>query len=282
MDLHRHLAYFSAVATERHFGHAADELGITQPPLSQGIRRLEQHWGVRLFDRSARGVALTDAGAGLLPGAERLLRDADQLLAEARRLSDSRPVVRLAVVAELDGRLGDLVAAAARTAAGAGVQPEILTTRAAVDGVSAGRLELAAIDHPAVVDGCDAGEVHELPRRLLLPSTSTAERIGRVDVPLACSPRSGHPAAHDQMIDQLRRLGHPGTVRPVESGAEARALVAAGLACALVGGGDAAEGPWRVLPAEELPLRVRVVRRRLASDPELLRRLAGSAEAVLR
>jgi DNA-binding transcriptional LysR family regulator len=59
---------------------------MSQPPLSQRIRRLERHFGLRLFDRSARVVSLT--GAGRL------------LLAEARDL-----VQRSAALDELAGQL---------------------------------------------------------------------------------------------------------------------------------------------------------------------------------
>jgi DNA-binding transcriptional LysR family regulator len=83
----RHLRYFVAIASERHFTRAAAKLGIAQPPLSQQIRQLEDELGTRLFTRTARGVVLTAAGEAFLPHAEAAIRDVERATSDARRVS---------------------------------------------------------------------------------------------------------------------------------------------------------------------------------------------------
>lgn len=83
------LRAFSLVASERSFSKAARKLRLTQPAVSQAVRRLEKETGERIVDRSSRDGALTDAGEVLLDYANRLMRLSD----EARRaVSDLREV----------------------------------------------------------------------------------------------------------------------------------------------------------------------------------------------
>ncbi|MEL7524505.1 MAG: LysR family transcriptional regulator [Pseudomonadota bacterium] len=58
---------FEAAARNLSFTAAADEIGMTQSAVSQQVKSLEMRLGVPLFDRKARGLALTDHGRRLLP-----------------------------------------------------------------------------------------------------------------------------------------------------------------------------------------------------------------------
>src|SRR3546814_7639218 len=86
MVLHsRALDAFIAVAEELHFGNAAKRLHVSQPPLSQQIRRFEAQVGAALFVRSTRSVKLTPAGAVMLKKARQLVADGQAAVHAAQR-----------------------------------------------------------------------------------------------------------------------------------------------------------------------------------------------------
>ena len=76
----RHLRYFTAVAEARSFRAAAQQLHVSQPPLTRQVQQLEELLGVVLLERQPRGVELTAAGAVFLDEARNLLALAEQAL----------------------------------------------------------------------------------------------------------------------------------------------------------------------------------------------------------
>lgn len=70
--------YFRALAETGHFGRAAQRLHMSQPPLSRQIAALERDLGIRLFERTPKGVTLTAAGAQFLADSRDVLQLVDQ------------------------------------------------------------------------------------------------------------------------------------------------------------------------------------------------------------
>jgi len=89
----RQLRYFVAVAEERHFGRAADVLGITQPGLSQQIKNLERVIGAQLLERDKRHVALTKVGEVFLHYARLAIELTDRGLESARMAGHGKTTV---------------------------------------------------------------------------------------------------------------------------------------------------------------------------------------------
>lgn len=249
MDLTRHLRFFTAVADARHFGDAARDLGMTQPPLSQGIRRLEDRLGVRLFDRDSRGVRITAQGQLLLPVARELLRLEGDFLDLAKDLVLPNQV-RLGVASDLEDRIADVVGALATT--GQVVAPTVAGSVELVDLLRDGLLDLAVVRHPGVLDGLTAGPVLVVPTRLDSPAHHELAAFGLL--PVAVPPRHHQPPAHDQLVDALRRAGHSGRVVEAADGGQRRALAAAGVATRLMPVTSGTQGT-QGFP----PLRLRIV-----------------------
>ncbi|HEY9910154.1 MAG TPA: LysR family transcriptional regulator [Thermosynechococcaceae cyanobacterium] len=88
--------YFIAVAEELHFSRAAERLHISQPPLSQQIRDLEDELGVKLFERTKRHVQLTEAGKVFLERSYGVLVQLEQAIEATQRIGRGE-VGRLAI-----------------------------------------------------------------------------------------------------------------------------------------------------------------------------------------
>ncbi|MYT98778.1 MULTISPECIES: LysR family transcriptional regulator [unclassified Streptomyces] len=301
----RHLEIFVALAEEEHFGAAAQRVGITQPPLSQGLRRLEALLGVRLFERE-RGVFLTEEGALLLPHARKALAALAGLRETgAHEHADGRRL-RLGLAPEVPAPLAaDVAAAPVRAGDRARISTVTAPTASLLSDVASGRLDLAVIRHPSVLHGLAAGQVVLLPTWILTPAGSAgpggvagpdrvAESGGGAEaggaavrrLPVAVRPRGEAPAAHDLFVDTLASRGRRVETVVVADERAGLALVAAGQAVLVTADGTltASRVERRRATDPPLPLRLRVVwnpRRSGAApeDPAATARLLESALA---
>src|SRR5277367_3338606 len=82
------LTAFVAVAEHSSFTKAAAQIGIALPTMSQTIRSLEEGLGVRLFNRTTRSVALTEAGDRLLAEVQPILDGIDHALESVNAFRD--------------------------------------------------------------------------------------------------------------------------------------------------------------------------------------------------
>ncbi len=73
------LRYIVMLARERHFGRAAEKCHVSQPTLSVAVKKVEQRYGVILFERSSADVRLTFIGEQIARQAERVLEEAGRL-----------------------------------------------------------------------------------------------------------------------------------------------------------------------------------------------------------
>ncbi len=96
------LEYLIVLAAEKHFGHAAEKLGITQPTLSAGLRQLEEKLGATLVNRGSRFQGMTAEG--------------DRVLGWARRITDDVKTMREELATERTGLSGHLKIGAIPTA----------------------------------------------------------------------------------------------------------------------------------------------------------------------
>ncbi len=115
MELYQ-LRTFAAVAEEGHLTRAAERLHLSQPAVSGHIKALEQELDVRLFERAATGMVLTESGRQLLAHALKALSAADSVKRAAQQLhAEVSGLLQIGTVADpVDNRLGALMSAAVK------------------------------------------------------------------------------------------------------------------------------------------------------------------------
>lgn len=213
---------------------------------------------------------LTAHGAALLPRARLIVDDSARLLDDARHLFGSLQGLRWGIIPQIDD---ELVARCAHRIRGTLASDDgdvaMLTAGTAqlVAEIRRGALQLAVVQHPALVDGLDAGPVVSLARRVVLPAghraakTATPRAQMLSDLEFATVPREDNPPGHDLLLDQLRRRGLDPVTRGAGTHREVAAAVASGRCFGLATGAAPVHTgtEHRRMLVDEVALRVRIV-----------------------
>ncbi len=239
----RQLRYFVAVAEELHFRRAAERLHMSQPPLSQQIRALEDELGFALLIRTRRRVELTPAGAAFLRDARALIAELEGAVATARRI-DAGQTGRLRVGFVGSALLSIVPGTVERfRASRPGVAIE-LRERSTVDqlrAVAAGVVDVGLVRPPIEDDGLHAETVLRERTVAALPAAHPLASLTRVPLrrlaaePHVLFPRDQAPGFHDLLIGALAGTGAgPRVIQYAPEMLTIIGLVAAGTGVSLV------------------------------------------------
>jgi LysR family hydrogen peroxide-inducible transcriptional activator len=264
------LKYLIAVAEEQHFGRAAERSHVSQPSLSTAIKNIEGELGVRVFERSKRGVAVTQIGAEIVAQARRALEEAARIKTVAKRGKNQlRGVLRLGVIHTIAPYLlPQLVAALRKVAPEMPLDIEENMTANLDRLLKAGEIDVAILALPYAAPGIAVEPLYDEEFQVLVPARHAFARRRTVPIDeldggdLLLLP-VGH-CLRDQVLDACTEFSRPPPQGRLGNSLETlRSMVASGLGIT-------------VLPATALVERYRspLVKALPFAEPRPLRRIA--------
>lgn len=229
------LRYFLAVAQAGTFTRAAEREGVTQPSLSQQVRKLENSLGVALFERRGRSVRLTQAGERLLPQAQSLLRqavDARQSLGEFMNHVGGRLAVG-AIPTVMPYWLAPQIARFQSRYANVELRLVENITARLVEGLQTGDLDVAIISLPLSSPDVVVSELFREEIFFVLPKSHSLAALPKIDPRRTLSERllvlrEGHCFRRETLAVSRRALRGPSTVFETDQFSSVFALVAVG------------------------------------------------------
>jgi len=247
MDI-RTLACFIAVADTLNFRRAALQLHLTQPALSARIQNLEDEIGAMLLERDRRHVALTAAGAALLPHARAACAQAAAGKEQARRAARGETgMLRIGfTLLALYGLIPPCVREFRARYPGVQVELAEMNSPSLESALAAGAVDIAVLHPPLYTPGLATAELAGEQLVLALPAGHRLARRKTVAVrdlagePFLIAPRNVGPSIYDRVIAMFQDAGlSPRIVQEATPMTSLVALVAAGIGMGLVTAGMA-------------------------------------------
>jgi DNA-binding transcriptional LysR family regulator len=241
----KHLQSFLTLAEEGHVGRAAARLGIEQSPLSRRLQSLEEAVGMKLFDRTPRGITLTPAGrefrAGVLPLLQQL-EDAKQRALATSRGETGRLAVGCTVASAYDGFLPDALRAFTKDRPAVTISVSVMGKTESFGALRDGIIDLALTHSPPPpAEGFKHLVLTADPFAVALPAnvrqakgTGPLKLRDLADMTWIMLPRSASAAFHDSFLTACEAAGFTPKIRyETQSSSVALSLVSAGLGALL-------------------------------------------------
>jgi DNA-binding transcriptional LysR family regulator len=235
------LKTFVAVAAEGNLTRAAERVFTSPPAVSAQLKALEDELGVRLFDRTTRGMTLTAAGDRLLQEARRTIAAAQAMQATAAQLrGEARGVVRMGAVSDpVALRLGNVFVRLAERHPHVTVQLQQTLSIRALNAVRRGELDCAyVLNEHERLDGLDVRRLAASNVAVVLPAPlarinmpATLDEV--VQLPWVSTPADcGLRAQLERLFAAAGRVVPPGPMADTEGAV--RGMVAGGLGAGLM------------------------------------------------
>lgn len=244
----RTLACFIAVAEGLNFRRAAQQLHLTQPALSARIQNLETEIGAALFVRDRRHVALTAAGAALLPHARAAHGQAMAGKEQAQRAArGDSGLLRIGfTVLALYGMVPHCVREFRARHPGVRVELTEMNSPSLENALATDAIDVAVLHPPLYTPGLSTAPLPGERLVLALPAGHALARRKTVAVrdlaglPFLIAPRSVGPSIYDRVIAMFQDAGiSPDIVQEATPMTSLTALVSAGIGLGLVTAGMA-------------------------------------------
>ena len=239
----RQLRHFVTLTEEMHFGRASARLFISQPALSASIQRLEEDFGVRLFDRDSKGVRITLAGEQMLGCAREMLLHADRTRNYSRALAAGRLgriEVGFSTTVLLRGA-AEVVTRCQASFPDVDIFMREITSYRQVELLRAGRLDAGFVILPSPPSGLEHIALFEDRFVACLPAKHRLAAAKAIDIAelqgerFAMLPRDFSPSIYDQLVGLCATAGfHPHTVVECSHMLSIVTLVSHGLGVGLV------------------------------------------------
>lgn len=242
----RHLRYVIAVAEELHFGRAAERLNMTQPPLSQQIRQLEDEIGTKLFRRTNRKVLLTEAGEAFVREARQIMTHADHAAKVAVRASRGE-IGQLTVATVTSTESGffrivvDILRAFTVRYPNVRLLLRSLNPDQQVTALHEGRIQIGFLTLPVDDENLEIEGVRSEPLILAMPENHPLSRFRSVSLRMIASQphvmfsRSTFSGYYDLIVSSFRNAGFSlNIVHEADAIYTVLALVAAGVGVSLL------------------------------------------------